>query len=529
MKRLILTVSLLSLVLPGCKEEIAGEPLEILALSVYTAAVTNPADSPYNEVTFVRIAITDESGSLAQDKFVRLEEASAAALEAVPFGSGLKITLEGWSQNAQGLIGQLISRGRSLPFSVFEDSDPQLVPIMLSRVNAFGLTSMQVEGGSQATSLNRGRVGHTVTLLPNGTVIIVGGATMSVPGDYKTPADLTAINKSVEVYDPGTGIWTEFPDGMAVPRAFHTATTLGDGRVVLSGGITDTAGTTVNTLEIFDPSAGGGFTIDPGVVLNTARAGHTASLVEGGDHMVFAGGFTTQAGTTVALGTIEVVCVSNAACGQPGVVYTGNMAQPRYFHTANRVAVGPSKIEAVVLIGGEGDEGVRDNLETFILNPAEVAAFSPVMSSGGRTRHTATYIPSQNFIHVVGGYSDKNHSEGVQLIDSYQVGQESFQNAQAFYALHRRGGHAAVAMPGNAILLFGGFDGGAPLDSAEVIFEYYDEATNQTYIDRGGVSPMMAPRGACHGVLLPNDTVLVVGGQGANAQPNTIGEFFNPL
>jgi hypothetical protein len=519
------------LVFPGCKDTLEGESLGLLDLAVYKAASTDPASDPYSNVSFVRLAVTDDNGKMLTDKFVRFEEAAQAALDAIPFGSGLKITLEGWSQNDSGLIGQLISRGRSLPFTVFEDSAFQEVPIMMSRVNAFGMTSQQTQNGSVATRLNRGRIGHSVSLLPNGTVLIMGGATSTVAGDYTQPSDLSAVHRSVEVYDPRTGIWTEFADGLATARAFHSTTTLSDGRIAVAGGITDTAGTTLNSVELFDPSSGGNFILDATVTLNASRAGHTASLVEGGDHIVFAGGFTTVSGTRAALNTVEVVCITGAACqssGQ-GVIYTGVLAEARAFHTATRVKVGPNKSEAVVLIGGEGDEGTRDSAETFILNPAAVSEHRPIMGGGGRTRHTATLIPSQGFIHVVGGFSDKNHAQGIQQIDSYQLTQEVFQTSQEFYSLHARGGHSAVAMPGNAILLFGGFHGGETLASAEVIFEYFDEASNQTFIDRGGVSPMSMGRGGSLGVLLPNDTVLVVGGQGPGGQPNTVGEFFNPL
>ena len=84
-------------------------------------------------------------------------------------------------------------------------------------------------------------------------------------------------------------------------------------------------------------------------------------------------------------------------------------------------------------------------------------------------------------------------------------------------------------MPNNAVLVIGGFSEGQPLDSAEVIFEYYDETSQQTFIDRGGVNAMHGPRGGCEGILLPNQTVLVVGGAGLNREMIVAGEFFNPL
>lgn len=532
MARAVLVVFSVALALSGCKEPLPGESLGLLDLSIYKSAVDNPQDDPWAQVAFVRIGVNDQNGESLADKFVTIDQAAQAALDAVPFGQDLRVTIEGWSQDAAtGTIGQLVSRGRTQRFSVSSSSDPQLVGLMISRVNAFGRTSQAVEGGSVATSMSTGRIGHTVTLLSNGQVLIAGGAKIAGPGDYTQPSDLQAVHRSVEIYDPNSGVWTEYAEGIQQARAFHTATVLADGRVALTGGVTDTAGTVINTVEVFDPTVGGSFQVVGAATLNTARAGHTASLIEGGDHLVLAGGFLTQGGTTAALGTVEVFCVPGAACESSGIgtIYTDNMVEPRYFHTASRVAVGPAGDEAVALIGGEGDEGVRDNVETFILNPASVLDTRPVMSAGGRTRHTATYIDSQKFIHVVGGFQDKAHTVGVQRIDSFQVQQQAFQGSQEFYALHPRGGHAAVAMPGNAILLFGGFHNGGPLSSAEVIFEYFDDASQQTFIDRGGVAPMSGNRGGCSGALLQNDTVLVVGGLGDGGNMSTTGEFFNPL
>lgn len=519
-----------ALALTGCKEPIPGESLELVDFSISSVVKTDPADDPYADVAFIRIAVNDSDGKLISDKFVHYEPGSIKALDSVPFGSNLQLMVEGWSQNAQGLIGQLISRGKSSRFSVTSSSDPVSVNVTMARVNAFSYTTAKTSGGPQATGLSTGRVGHTVTLLNDGRVLIAGGAILNKNGDFVAPEDLSAVYDSAEIYDPNTGLFAPIPGAMSQARAFHTATKMDDGRIALVGGFTDTAGTASNTIEIFDPSTSA-FTPLVGQALNTGRAAHTTSRIEGTDHLVVAGGYTGS-GTLSVIGTIEVFCTPGYPCqdaGGPGVVYTDQMSAPRAFHSANRVAVGASNAEAVVFVGGESDQGVLDSLETFVLNPAAVMDYTGVLLSGGRTRHTTTYVDSQKFLHIVGGFSDKNHNEGVQRIDSYQVQSEAFQGSQEFYALHARGGHASVLMPGNAILIFGGYHQGAALNTAEVIFEYFDEASKQTFIDRGGVAAMKTPRGGHHGILLPNDTVLVVGGAIQGGGGATAGEFFNPL
>src|SRR5690349_13319074 len=59
------------------------------------------------------------------------------------------------------------------------------------------------------------RSGHTATLLADGTVLIVGGA-------------------SAELYDPRTGTF-KATGGMTTPRGGHTATLLADGKVLIAG------------------------------------------------------------------------------------------------------------------------------------------------------------------------------------------------------------------------------------------------------------------------------------------------------
>ncbi|MEP6639858.1 MAG: kelch repeat-containing protein, partial [Chloroflexota bacterium] len=77
-------------------------------------------------------------------------------------------------------------------------------------------------------SMVHARVGHTATLLPDGKVLVVGGAT------YHTDSSLSDLGSS-EVYDPATGSWTA-AGKLHDARAFHTATLLADGSVLIAGG-----------------------------------------------------------------------------------------------------------------------------------------------------------------------------------------------------------------------------------------------------------------------------------------------------
>ncbi|HEX2698965.1 MAG TPA: kelch repeat-containing protein [Acidimicrobiales bacterium] len=106
-----------------------------------------------------------------------------------------------------------------------------------------------------------GRTGHTATVLPSGRVLVAGGLT-SAGADLLTPnADNLA---SSVLYDPATNTWATGPD-MNRARGRHTATPLGDGRVLVAGGFVNEfelpgacQSPVPGAAEIFDPAAGGG-------------------------------------------------------------------------------------------------------------------------------------------------------------------------------------------------------------------------------------------------------------------------------
>src|SRR5207245_7843720 len=72
---------------------------------------------------------------------------------------------------------------------------------------------------------NHARRGHTAPLLPNGTVLIVGGK------DASGRSMATA-----EIFDPATGQYTELLPTLPVPVSGHTATLLNNGTVLIAGG-----------------------------------------------------------------------------------------------------------------------------------------------------------------------------------------------------------------------------------------------------------------------------------------------------
>jgi Kelch motif len=87
------------------------------------------------------------------------------------------------------------------------------------------------------------RAGHSATLLPDGRVLIAGG---SVGRVRFVPTN------SAELYDPSRGTFAA-TGSMTTARLFHIAILLPDGRVLVTGGAT---GDSALSAELYDPSTG---------------------------------------------------------------------------------------------------------------------------------------------------------------------------------------------------------------------------------------------------------------------------------
>jgi hypothetical protein len=119
------------------------------------------------------------------------------------------------------------------------------------------------------------RAWHTATLLPDGHVLIAGGVDVNAIGDLA----------SAELFDPSTGTFS--PTGnMSVARAQFTATLLPNGKVLIAGsdGITP-----LGTAELYDPKTGT-FTVT-GSMISDGSYFHTATLLPDGRVLFVAQGF----------------------------------------------------------------------------------------------------------------------------------------------------------------------------------------------------------------------------------------------
>lgn len=140
---------------------------------------------------------------------------------------------------------------------------------------------------------------HTATLLEDGSVLLVGGlASNHADVSGVTPNFLSAtVSATAERYNPTSGSFASTSSQPNLPRAFHAATALPDGTVLLSGGLAQWPTLSASSqgyasvpidaymTEIYDPATG---TFAAGPV-TPGRLGLTATLLPNGT-VVFIGG-----------------------------------------------------------------------------------------------------------------------------------------------------------------------------------------------------------------------------------------------
>jgi hypothetical protein len=153
--------------------------------------------------------------------------------------------------------------------------------------------------GTMITPTPRG--GSTATLLPDGTVLVAGGAASGI--------DPVA---SAELYNPQIGAWSA-TESMTAARINHTATLLPDGRVLVTGGggSEDESAcqchAPLGSAEAYDPATG---TWSATASMTADRTGHTATLLPDGRVLVASGD-----GLEIGIGT---VMLASAELYDPG-------------------------------------------------------------------------------------------------------------------------------------------------------------------------------------------------------------------
>jgi hypothetical protein len=305
-----------------------------------------------------------------------------------------------------------------------------------SNTNCYlGLTSIEVYDPGTGTFTEivgddgTGIFGHTATLLPNGQVLLAGGFVDDVWDCLGSTSD-----NGAGLYDSATGVFSG-TGNMTANRGWHTATLLADGNVLIAGGADqDPTGTGLASAELYDPSTG---TFTQTGSMAVGRFLHTATLLQNGKVLVVGGALTS---TSDPVATAEVYDPATGVFSM-----TGAMATAREQHTATLLADG-----RVLIVGGTTPTGTGDLQPTAtveIYDPS-TGSFSVTGSMAeARSLHTATLLPSGNVL-VAGGGGENSTAE------LYDPATGSFSITGGMEI--GRSGHTATLLPNGSVLVAGG-------------------------------------------------------------------------
>lgn len=225
-----------------------------------------------------------------------------------------------------------------------------------------------------------GREEHTATLLGNGKVLIAGGT----DGRAKVLA-------SAELYDPAKDRWS--PAGsMAATRIDHTATLLPSGKVLVAGGlILPFPAPSLASTELYDPATNAWSIAAPMI---ESRTRHTATLLPDGRVLVV-GGLTV----TLRDGGLFPSLATGAEIYDPKAnrwSVTAPIGVSRLGQTATLLPDGR------VLIAGGQDRGLAIFNSTEIYEPTQDRWISAAPMAVARSGHVATLMANGDLF-VAGG------------------------------------------------------------------------------------------------------------------------------
>ncbi len=407
-------------------------------------------DAPLAGADGVLLSVRDAQGNVLAVRRASVD-AAALSVDSIPTGSGYVAELDAT------LGPDVVARGRSCSFSVISGMPAPTVPIYFSRVAEFAATANPLVP----------RLGAAV-FSTDGGAIVAGGA----------GPDGSVLATS-ERYDPATGRFSPGPPLVAA-RAGAESAALPDGKVLVLGGADPrspgvelfgsekfTAGAAAIPPELVDeaslPLAGGAVLVaggrtaavsvsgaalllvgdgaladDAGTLIH-ARRRHTLTLAGGGE--AFAVGGVDGAGPVADLELFDPAVSGFELAG-------AQLLTPRSDHTTTLLTDGR------LLIAGGLDQSGNALASAEIFDPIlrQVTATAPLKTA--RARHAATLLPSGRVL-ISGGVDAGGSPTAVAEIFDPALGAagDFVPTAPLTTA---RSGHALVSLCDGTLLVVGG-------------------------------------------------------------------------
>jgi hypothetical protein len=489
----------LALVVLGLGTGCGARTSDAYAVTLSTATCSGIA--PLEGVRYLRWRLTG-AGMEPVERYTPLDEGVAHPPE-VRVGPGRVLEVRGYTDLPRA-GGRVVAVGRSHPFDLAASGDqaPVKVGLALRRVGEYSRPP-----GPEGTcgELGQARAGHTATLLEDGRVLLAGGFQVDAEGRDVTLA-------SVEVFDPVSGRLERLPD-LAQGRAFHTATRLPGGEVLLVGGEVVRAGELLrlSSAELRDVAGGQRSRVE----WAHARSHHAAAVDTSG--RVFVVGGEGAGG--------EVVAEAEGYDTQTGLVFPVATPVPRVGLAMRTLGDG----QRIAVVGGSDGQALRPEVLLFAY---QEGSFAPVEGGGvlREPRRDAALVPfgAGERLLYVGGYASPGPVDTQTLLASSEfVLSPTPTGVGEAPQVFARSGLCAVALPDGRVVTLGGrgfeWDGLGSDPHAELLVPGTDGGLPGLL----GLRELEAGRSEHTCTVLEDGAVLVVGGvREEGSERTTHGDFF---
>lgn len=323
--------------------------------------------------------------------------------------------------------------------------------------------------------------GQTATLFGDNKLLVAGGI---------NAIDVAQDRGYVYVFDLSKHTADLKPGGkLNEPRYLHTATLLGNGKILFAGGESVEPRMTA---ELGDPATG---TTTPVAPMRERRSKHAAALLPDGKAIVF-GGATAGLMAMAATSGCEIFDpASNTWSDGPA------MALPRVFVTATTMKDGK-----ILVVGGPGKA-------PEVFDPATRTFVRVAPMSDPRVGHVAALLPSGKVL-VAGGYTELTGPSSAAVTATAEI----FDPATRMWSKAPpmptpRGNATATVLKNGKVMVAGGRVELTPLNYVD----FYDEKTNSW---QNG-SPMVLPHALHTATSFSNGDVVITG--------SAYGEIWTPI
>lgn len=344
------------------------------------------------------------------------------------------------------------------------------------------------------------RSAHSATLMPNGFVMVTGGARTGI------------FLSSAELYDPqepNPGVSNLLGTSIC-KSSLHTSVLMPNGKILIAGGYFGAvAKPHLTSLAVFDPI---NQSVNFPSTMTDGRSSHTATLLPNGKILIAGGEGETSQHNAIPLNKTEIFDSYNLTC-----TVNTQMTSSRSSHTATILSDG-----RVLFCGGESYTGPNVPLVSTVMTAelynSNLGIFTQIAGTinFARMKHTSTKLPNGKVLITGGLVPNEGPSLSAELFDPVT---NTFSITGSMITPRYR--HSATLLPNGKVLITGGTTN---LSSQTSKCELYDPSTG-TFTPAGD---MNLGRFWHSATLLPTGKVLIAGGWSTRIDIETGTEIYDP-